>query len=304
LTRGIYVETLIRASLADVWRLTQSPDEHARWDLRFSEISYLPRTDESVPQRFRYGTRLGFGLRIVGEGESVGTRDDERGRRTSALKFWSDDPKSLIRTGSGYWQYIPTAHGIRFVTWYDYETRFGAAGRILDRIIFRRLIGWATAWSFDRLRLWLVKGVDPGLSSLRAATVAVSRAAVAFVWIYHGLVPKLMFGHQDELTMMLAAGIPPGMAGVFMQGIGIAEIALGMVVLVAHRARWPFLITVVLMLGALVAVGLTVPAFFAGAFNPVSLSVAMIALSVIGYLAGSDIPFAANCLRQKPEQPS
>lgn len=30
---------------------------------------------------------------------------------------------------------------------------------------------------------------------------------VAFVWIYHGLVPKLIFQHEDEVTMINGLGI-------------------------------------------------------------------------------------------------
>ncbi len=96
-----------------------------------------------------------------GTGESVGEREGETGARTSALRFWSDDPRSLIRSGSGYWRYVPTGDGIRFLTRYDYEPRFGAAGRVFDRLAFRPLLGWATAWSFDRLRLWLEEGIEP-----------------------------------------------------------------------------------------------------------------------------------------------
>jgi hypothetical protein len=43
-----------------------------------------------------YSTRIGFGLKISGEGESTGNREDTTGVRTSALSFWSADPKSLI----------------------------------------------------------------------------------------------------------------------------------------------------------------------------------------------------------------
>jgi hypothetical protein len=155
----IYVETRIRAPLEDVWEKTQRPELHERWDLRFSAIDYLPRAD-GEPQRFRYATRLGFGLRIEGTGESVGDRLGAAGR-TSALTFRSGDSKSLIREGSGYWRYVPTAHGVRFLTRYDYEPRWGIAGRLLDRLLFRRLLGWATAWSFDRLRIWLEDGIPP-----------------------------------------------------------------------------------------------------------------------------------------------
>ena len=158
---SIYVEILIRAPMEAVWEHTQTPKLHERWDLRFSRIDYLPRPNELEPQRFRYATRIGFGLEIVGEGESVGERDLPGGSRSSALKFSSTDSCSLIREGAGFWKYIPTAEGIKFLTWYDYRTRFGAAGAFLDRVAFQRLMGWATAWSFDRLRLWLEDGVDP-----------------------------------------------------------------------------------------------------------------------------------------------
>ena len=80
---SIYVERFIRADLERVWRHTQTPALHARWDLRFTDIRYLPRPDPAAPQRFRYETRLGFGLRIRGEGETVAVRTDAAGRRTS-----------------------------------------------------------------------------------------------------------------------------------------------------------------------------------------------------------------------------
>ena len=164
---SIYVEILIHGSMDDLWQKTQEPKLHERWDLRFSQIDYLPRLP-GEPQKFLYSTRIGAGLRISGEGESTGERDDLSGQRTSALKFWSKDPKSLIEVGSGYWQYTPNENGIRFLTSYDYRTRFGLVGKIADTLVFRPLIGWATAWSFDRLRLWIEQGVSPEVSRDRA----------------------------------------------------------------------------------------------------------------------------------------
>jgi len=115
---------------------TQDPALHQRWDLRFSSITYLPKS-HNEPQRFLYQTRIGFGLAISGEGESVGEQNGS-GERTSALRFWSEDPRSLIADGSGYWKYIEADPGIRFFTWYDYKTRYGAPALIFDRLIFRR----------------------------------------------------------------------------------------------------------------------------------------------------------------------
>lgn len=84
---GIYVEIPIRASIEELWEKTQNPQLHQRWDLRFTQIEYLPRKG-GEPQRFLYRTRIGFGLKIDGQGESIGERDGEGGERTSSLKFW------------------------------------------------------------------------------------------------------------------------------------------------------------------------------------------------------------------------
>ena len=94
--RPIYVEIRMHVPLEQVWKYSQTPDLHERWDLRFTDIEYLPRADDNEPQRFRYATRIGFGLAINGEGESIGERASEESR-SSALRFWSDDGRSLIR---------------------------------------------------------------------------------------------------------------------------------------------------------------------------------------------------------------
>ncbi|WLW52161.1 hypothetical protein [Streptomyces sp. YU58] len=157
---GLYIEAHIRAELDDLWIRTQDPSQHQRWDLRFTEISYLPRA-EGEPQRFRYATRVLPGLKVAGTGVSAGERERPDGTRTSALRFASPHPLSLLAEGSGYWRYVPDGDGVRFLTGYDYRPRWGAFGALADRLLFRPLMGWATAWSFDRLRLWLEEGISP-----------------------------------------------------------------------------------------------------------------------------------------------
>jgi hypothetical protein len=60
---SIYVEILVRAPMDALWAHTQTPSLHQRWDLRFSRIDYLPKPRDIEPQRFRYTTRIGFGLK-------------------------------------------------------------------------------------------------------------------------------------------------------------------------------------------------------------------------------------------------
>jgi hypothetical protein len=175
-SRPIYVETFIRADVARVIAATQQPQQHGRWDLRFSEITYLPSA-AGADQRFSYATRIGFGRTIRGFGETTGERRGEDGSYVSGLRFWSDDQLSLIRAGSGYWRYEPRDGGTRFLTLYDYQPRFGPFGRIIDRLLFRPMLGWATAWSFDALRLWLERDIAPERSRRRGVVFALGAAA-------------------------------------------------------------------------------------------------------------------------------
>ncbi len=164
--RALYVETVIRTDLETLWRYTQDPELHERWDLRFARIEPLPGS----PGRFLYATKF-LGLVISGTGSHAGERTRPDGSRTSALRFASDDALSLIESGSGYWRYTPTDDGVRFVTGFDYSTRWGAFGWFTD-LLFRPLFGWMTAWSFDRLRLWLETGARPEELPLLAPSAA------------------------------------------------------------------------------------------------------------------------------------
>ncbi|GAB3181476.1 hypothetical protein FHX75_1763 [Micromonospora palomenae] len=176
--RGIYVETLIDAPVERLWQATQDPAAHRRWDARFGRIDPVPG---STPARFRYATAVLPGVRIAGHGTHAGEQHRPDGTRTSALRFGSDDPRSLIATGSGYWRYLPGPDGVRFLTGYTYAPRWGRAGRLAD-LAFRPLFGWATAWSFDRLRLWLERGVPPERARRQAwREVALRALAVACV---------------------------------------------------------------------------------------------------------------------------
>jgi hypothetical protein len=290
---GIYVEILIRGEIDELWRQTQTPELHQPWDLRFTNITYLSRVSQAEPQRFNYSTQIGFGLKISGEGESTGNREDRTGVRTSALTFWSADPKSLIEEGSGYWKYIPTADGIRFLTWYDYRTRFGILGRAIDGFLFRRLIGWATAWSFDRLRLRIETGLDPKAAFRFAAIHACSRISIALIWLWQGLVPKLLFSNSDERAMLAASHLPSNLV----LAVGLVEIAISGCAVLSWRNRSFFLFNIAAMVLALLNVALISPSYLAAAFNPVTLNLGMIALSIVGYLAAAEIPSASRCLR-------
>ncbi|MFI7352417.1 hypothetical protein ACIBTP_00540 [Streptomyces avidinii] len=199
---GLYVETRIRAGMDELWERSQDPAQHQRWDLRFTSIGYLPRA-EGEPQRFRYATRVLPFLSVDGTGISAGERHRADGTRVSALRFASEHPLSLLAEGSGYWRYVPGPDGIRFLTGYDYRPRWGRFGALADRLVFRPLMGWATAWSFDRLRLWCERGTTPGRALARAIGESALRALLCTA--------ALLYAPPAAALFVLAAAVllPP-----------------------------------------------------------------------------------------------
>ncbi|TYB69581.1 hypothetical protein FXF51_05245 [Nonomuraea sp. PA05] len=178
----LYIEILIRADMEALWQATQDPARHQRWDLRFGRIERV------TAQRFRYST-----LGVSGIGVHTGDRHAADGSCTSALRFGSAHPLSPIRAGAGYWRYLPAAAGVRFLTSYDYR----------PHVLPPRLMWWVTAWSFDRLRLWLETGRPPARTLLQALAEAAGRTAAAALtaWLF-GLLPALA-------VATLAVALPP-----------------------------------------------------------------------------------------------
>lgn len=296
----LYIETWIDADMDGLWAATQEPDEHERWDLRFTDIDYRPRPDESEPQRFDYETRIGFGIGVAGGGESTGERADG-GERTSSLRFWSDDPKSLITEGNGFWKYVPEDGGVRFLTGYNYETRFGAPGRVLDRFVFRPLMVWATAWSFDSLRRWLETGVPPEQSLRQLAVHAVARLSLAFVWVYQGVVPKLLGPHpvERELSRALLPAVVPVDAAIY--ALGAVEVAVGVALVAAWHRRVVFPVSAALTV-AMVGSGLLArPELLAHPLSMLPLGAAMLALAAAGYATAEGLPSAGRCITDREE---
>jgi hypothetical protein len=186
--RPLHVRVRLRASLERVWNVTQDHRLHPRWDHRFSRIEMLfeapsawtsasalssasasatttgtADADENVhadangqakpDARIRTGTRMRYEKRMLGMTvRGCGCYKLHRPMRQSTFEFWSDDVRSLIRRGVGLWLYTPLGDGaVEMSTSYTYEVRWGLAGRIIDRVLFRPLFQRYTEASFRRL---------------------------------------------------------------------------------------------------------------------------------------------------------
>ena len=109
-----------------------------------------------------------------------------------------------------------------------------------------------------------------------------ARIALALVFIWHGLVPKILWLSPDELTMIQAHGLP---APEWVARIaGLAEIILGLLLL-WRRQRWPLLLAGVLLIGLLLDVALLSPHLLLQAFNPLTTNLAALTLCWVAWRA-------------------
>jgi uncharacterized membrane protein YphA (DoxX/SURF4 family) len=293
--RQVTAGTIIRCDPAALWDATQDLHEHARWDARFSDIEYDGTAQPGKPQRFSYVTRVGFGLRVRGWGETTG----EAAGRGSALRFGSDDNKSLIREGAGCWTYraITTADGApgtHFATVYDYRVRFGRLGRLIDRVAFRPLMQWATRWSFDRLRLWLERGLEPELALRVWLAKVAARTGLALVWVYEGLVPKLLYRTQAEVDLVARSHLYWPTPGATLTALAVGEIAGGLWLLTGRGERAAAWISLLLLAGLGTLCAIHEPGLLYHPFGGFSKNLGLMACAAVVLLLAGVAPKASR----------
>jgi uncharacterized membrane protein len=110
------------------------------------------------------------------------------------------------------------------------------------------------------------------------------RTLIAFVWFYQGLMPKLLGPHRDELMMNTALGLDTAGAIKLAYVGGSMEIGLAVLVWVFYRQTWPYWLTLAAMLGLLVFTVIFTPALLLAAFNPTTINLTVVALSVIALI--------------------
>ncbi len=167
--------------------------------------------------------------------------------------------------------------------------------------MFRPLLGWATAWSFDALKLWLEKGLHPRLLIRKTMTYWLVCFLFAFVWMYQGIVPKLVFTHSEELKM-LSVMIGSTEHSIFvLKIIGLLEIIFGVLWLLPFPKRKVFFVHIFMLIVLTIATGFTNIVSFTEPFNPITLNVLLMGLSIVGYINSFDLPSAKNCKRKRKE---
>jgi hypothetical protein len=116
---------------------------------------------------------------------------------------------------------------------------------------------------------------------------AVSRVALACIWVYQGLVPKILFPETGDRALTVLSGVSPSLAPQITIGVGLIEVALGFSLLILWRARWLFVVQGVALLLLPLGLALRSPISLATPLGPIPVTMGMVALGWIGWTCGA-----------------
>ena len=111
-------------------------------------------------------------------------------------------------------------------------------------------------------------------------TSTLARSVLGVIFLYHGLVPKILFLSQTEIRMIQAHGIDLPYEQIAMIA-GVAEMLLGLALIFLRSSTWPILAALAALVLLLIDVAIFSPELLVEAFNPVSTNLAAIGLCVI-----------------------
>ncbi len=108
----------------------------------------------------------------------------------------------------------------------------------------------------------------------------ISRFILAFVFLYHGIVPKILWLDSTEILLIELHNLSFKTEHVAMLG-GAFEIVLAVLVIFYKKSLLPIYTTIILFIVLLIDVSIIQPNLLIKAFNPLTMNVMSISLGVI-----------------------
>jgi hypothetical protein len=109
----------------------------------------------------------------------------------------------------------------------------------------------------------------------------IANVVIAATWIYHGIIPKLMFMETGELDLIHSSALFPGIEEPMVYLIGIAETLFGLSFIMFHRKRILHFLNIIALVFLAVMGYILDPYLFLQPFNPFTTSLGPIGLSLI-----------------------
>jgi len=100
----------------------------------------------------------------------------------------------------------------------------------------------------------------------------IARLSLAFLFIFHGLVPKIIWLSPIEISLVQAGGL--GVSYTILSPIaGILEIILGLLIFFKKKSKVPIFIAAFSLCILLLYVAILMPPLLVEAFNPVTTNI-------------------------------
>lgn len=115
----------------------------------------------------------------------------------------------------------------------------------------------------------------------RFSTVNLLRGIIAGVWLYHGLVPKLLFPAADELALLSVFNIVGEPALLLIRCAGAVEILIAFGFFLAYRNAKVVVASAISLLLLMMVMLLCLPQLAMAAFNPITTTVPLLILHII-----------------------
>ncbi|ONN50780.1 DoxX-like family protein [Acinetobacter genomosp. 33YU] len=103
---------------------------------------------------------------------------------------------------------------------------------------------------------------------------------LAFLWIYQGLVPKIIFINVDEIFVWQSIGLSFEYAKLAGRASGLGEIIFGLLFVFINQ-KYIHYLSILGLLGLLLLIGSLIPSTLISPYNPIVMNISMISLSVI-----------------------
>ena len=104
---------------------------------------------------------------------------------------------------------------------------------------------------------------------------------LAVLWVYQGLIPKVLYKAQDEQYIWQQQGFDELTSLILMQFSGYIEIIFGMLFLVFKQSKILHFLNILGVLGLSLLIAIIDMRYFQNAFYPFVMNVAMASLSII-----------------------
>ena len=105
----------------------------------------------------------------------------------------------------------------------------------------------------------------------------ISRLALGVVWLYEGLIPKLLFVRQDQIDLVERSGLFIGTPAFFLQLLGVGQVVCGLWLLVGFAERLAVFIATTGMIILIVLVACANPAMLTDPYGALIKDLCLIA---------------------------